>query len=115
MGRTIKINDLTENLIILSGLTPSVDIKINYTGIRAGKKVSEKLFYDDIDVLESSYNGIYIEKISIDPGFIMRKLESLAGDIYQLSDEQINNEMDKIINLHTANPAKMNTNIGNTT
>ena len=115
MGRPIKITDLAENVIILSGLTPGVDIKINYTGIREGEKLAERLFYNDIDVVESNYKGIYIEENSMDHSFILGKIENLAGEIYQLRGEQINNEMDQIINLPTDNHAKTNSNIGNTT
>ncbi len=100
MGKPIKIKDLAENLIILSGLTPGVDIKINYTGIRAGEKLIERLFYDN-NAVESVYRGIYIERNSIDQSFILDGLETIAGNIYQMQGNEINSTMDQIINLHS--------------
>ncbi len=44
----------------------------------------------------------------MDHSFILGKIENLAGEIYQLRGEQINNEMDQIINLPTDNHAKTN-------
>ena len=42
MGYPVKIDTLARNLIRLSGLQPDVDIKISYTGLRAGEKLYEE-------------------------------------------------------------------------
>ena len=42
MGSPVKIDTLARNLIRLSGLQPDVDIKISYTGLRAGEKLYEE-------------------------------------------------------------------------
>jgi FlaA1/EpsC-like NDP-sugar epimerase/lipopolysaccharide/colanic/teichoic acid biosynthesis glycosyltransferase len=49
MGQPVRILDLATDLIKLSGLRPGRDIRIVYTGIRPGEKLSEELFleYED--------------------------------------------------------------------
>jgi FlaA1/EpsC-like NDP-sugar epimerase len=60
MGQPVKIRDLAENMIKLSGLKLGKDIKIEYTGIRPGEKLYEELLTDDENIQKTSNNKIYI-------------------------------------------------------
>ena len=58
MGSPVKISHLAKQLIRLRGLVPDRDIKIKYTGLRPGEKITETLMNHD-EQLESTYiNGI---------------------------------------------------------
>jgi FlaA1/EpsC-like NDP-sugar epimerase len=56
MGEPIRVLDLARDLIRLSGLEPDQDIEIVETGIRAGEKLCEELFwsYEQRTLVESS-------------------------------------------------------------
>jgi FlaA1/EpsC-like NDP-sugar epimerase len=46
MGDLVKIKDLAEKMIRLSGLEPYKDVDIIFTGLRPGEKLYEELLYD---------------------------------------------------------------------
>jgi FlaA1/EpsC-like NDP-sugar epimerase len=50
MGQPVKIVDLAREMIRLSGLEPDRDITIEFTGIRPGEKLHERLFNDGEEV-----------------------------------------------------------------
>ncbi len=47
MGEPVKIAEMAEDLIFLSGRQPHKDIKIEYVGLRAGEKLYEELLHDE--------------------------------------------------------------------
>jgi FlaA1/EpsC-like NDP-sugar epimerase len=46
MGEPVRIADMAKNLILLSGLEPDKDIRIQYTGLKQGEKLDEELMED---------------------------------------------------------------------
>jgi FlaA1/EpsC-like NDP-sugar epimerase len=60
MGQPVKIMDLARDLILLSGLTPGVDVEIQVTGIRPGEKLFEELM-----TAEEGASATRHEKISV--------------------------------------------------
>jgi O-antigen biosynthesis protein WbqV len=58
MGEPIKITDLARQIIRLSGLRPDVDIKLEFTGLRPGERLHEKLFDENEDLMTSSVAGV---------------------------------------------------------
>lgn len=60
MGEPVRIVDLARNLILLSGLRPDDDIKIEYTGTRPGEKLYEELTHLEEEVLPTYHPKIKI-------------------------------------------------------
>src|ERR1035437_251551 len=60
MGEPVKIVDLARKLILLSGLRPDDDIKINFTGVRPGEKLYEELNLVDEDTIPTPCEKIKI-------------------------------------------------------
>ena len=62
MGYPVKILDLAENMIRLSGYTPYVDINIVETGMRPGEKLYEELLIDADTLVKTKNELIFVEK-----------------------------------------------------
>lgn len=62
MGKPVKIYDLAENMIKLSGFRPHVDIEIVETGLRPGEKLYEELLIKTETLMKTDNNLIFIEK-----------------------------------------------------
>jgi O-antigen biosynthesis protein WbqV len=62
MGQPVKIVDLAERIIRLSGLEPGRDIKIAFTGIRPGERLHEILFAREEETADIGIPGIVAAK-----------------------------------------------------
>ena len=60
MGEPVKIIDLAEKLIRLSGFTPYEDIDIVVTGLRPGEKLYEELLLAEEGINQTSHDKIFI-------------------------------------------------------
>lgn len=80
MGRPVKILELAENLIRLSGCTPYRDIDIIETGLRPGEKLYEELLIASRDIEKTENDQIFVERQpSITPEEMEGKLAYLAA------------------------------------
>lgn len=72
MGKPVKIQELAENMIRLSGLKPYRDIEIIETGLRPGEKLYEELLVKSEELDKTGNDLIFIER---DTPVSMRELE----------------------------------------
>ncbi len=78
MGDPVRIDDLARKLIKLSGYTPDVDIKIEYTGLRPGEKLFEEMLMDEEGLKETANHMIHIGKpIAMDYEVFQKGLDEL--------------------------------------
>jgi FlaA1/EpsC-like NDP-sugar epimerase len=60
MGEPVRIVELARNLIMLSGLRPEQDIRIEFTGVRPGEKLFEELSAAEEGLLDTHHEKIRI-------------------------------------------------------
>ena len=99
MGKQVRILDLAEDLIRLSGLEPGRDIEIEFTGVRPGEKLSEELWETDKQYEKTSHPDIFRSEhedtvTTGDLGAALARLEGLvsgghADEIIALLDQLI--------------------------
>ena len=90
MGQPVKIVDLAERIIRLSGLEPGRDIKIEFTGIRPGERLHEILFSQGEEMAEIGIPGI----VAARP--VQASLEAVRGWVALLEQGLSRHERDAI-------------------
>lgn len=87
MGEPVKILDLAEDMIRLSGLEPYEDIDIIFTGIRDGEKLFEELEITGENLLKTKHPKIFIGKIAEYPGEEVNNILSRFRQAVENADE----------------------------
>jgi FlaA1/EpsC-like NDP-sugar epimerase len=78
MGEPVRIVDLAEELIRLSGFVPYQDIDISFTGLRPGEKLFEELLIDGEGVLPTSHDKIRVlAPVQLCTDTVHKELENL--------------------------------------
>lgn len=88
MGEPVKITTLARNLIRLSGYTPDVDIKLEFTGLRPGEKLYEEKLMSEEGLKKTKNDLIHIGcPIPFDINEFLDELDGLLDAAYRNEDD----------------------------
>ena len=85
MGEPVKIVDLARNLILMSGLRPDEDIRIEFTGVRPGEKLYEELRTFEELTSPTRHNKI---KVLIGPAFTYSEMKAHIAALQHICVER---------------------------
>jgi FlaA1/EpsC-like NDP-sugar epimerase len=92
MGERIRIADLAENMIRLSGLEPHADIEIRYTGLRPGEKLYEEVLEASESTVKTHHPKILQMKVA---PRVFTELDREVNELISLFDKQNNTDIVK--------------------
>lgn len=97
MGEPIKIMDLAEKMIELSGLRVGKDIDIKITGLRPGEKLYEELLYDINNCQKTENDKIYISKIRKEDLNLEKNLNQLKIHMENIDRKKMKIQLKKLV------------------
>ena len=104
MGEPVKIIDLAEDLIKLSGLEVGTDIEIKIIGLRPGEKLCEELLHDHENDISTGHDRIFITDLSdIKKEEIYNQLSNLNEKCKYCKHDSIINSLIEIVKTYHPN------------
>ena len=105
MGEPVKIMDLAEKMIRLSGLEVGKDIDIQVTGLRPGEKLYEELLLSEEGIKQTQHGKIFVgHPIEFSDGFVRmaeRGVEASLADLTDRGDEEVRAFIKEIVPTYT--------------
>ena len=98
MGKPVKIYNLAENLIKLSGYQPNVDIKIEIVGLRPGEKLYEELLMSSDNLHHTQHQKIFVDKPeSLSYDALKESLALLQKAVDNRDDDEVRSVLEKVV------------------
>lgn len=98
MGEAVKITDIADKMIRMSGLLPGQDIEIEFSGLRPGEKLEDEIEYEVLKLIPTSNPAISrVEVDNTDFSSIAKKIVTLNKDLYSFSKGEIIEFMENLI------------------
>ena len=98
MGEPVKIVNLAEDVIRLSGYEPYEDIPIVFTGLRPGEKLYEELLMDEEGIRDTAHDKIHVgQPMDINHQALVTKIREFEAIIQTLDDETIKAKMQEFV------------------
>ena len=98
MGEPVRIVDLAETLITLSGFKPYEDIQIIETGMRPGEKLHEELVFPTEETVPTSHPKIFINKIAkLKPDTIRMALDELTELVGDRDEDKLRRFLNSLL------------------
>ena len=103
MGEPVKIDTLARNLIRLSGYTPDVDIKVEYSGLRPGEKLYEEKLMAEEGLKKTKNKLIHIGcPIPFDIEEFLQQLDELLEAAYKNKKDMRERVQEVVTTYHPA-------------
>jgi FlaA1/EpsC-like NDP-sugar epimerase len=98
MGEPVKILELAENMIRLSGLEPGQDIRIEYIGLRPGEKMHEELFYTKEALMGTGHPKLMLANcISCEWSLLQAEMQELQKAVERFDDKAVLRNIQRIV------------------
>jgi FlaA1/EpsC-like NDP-sugar epimerase len=98
MGQQVRISDLAEQMIRLSGLEPGEDIEIQYTGLRPGEKLYEEVLATEENTVPTHNEKILSAKVrNVEASELKEKLARLEEQMNLQNNQEMVRVMKEIV------------------
>lgn len=90
MGEPVNILTMATQMIKLAGLRPDKDIKIAFTGLRPGERLTETLFQTDEELVGTGHAGLMVGRPQVaDHAFVGKLIDKLHEAAVRHDDEAV--------------------------
>ncbi len=105
MGTPVRIWDLAERLIALSGFRPGVDLEVVETGLRPGEKLHEQLWWESEHAQPSTHSMISLADPTLLPGGAVRLVPDLKAMVNDEDGEGLRRFLERTTGLRSPDRA----------